>query len=167
MSSIETQTEFVNTVSSIPKSIPENIYLNNTLANPDELGLTCEYTFGTLVSCDDESFAYSTLGNRYTKNDETNFAVTAFNNGKVIYTGSCAYLGNFVVIEHGLGFRTWYCNLSSINVTVGEYVVSGEQIGRSGTHFADSSDGFLLICSYYDIIIDSDYCIKNNILNIL
>lgn len=165
MSSIETQTNFINKVQSIPTDIPENIYLNNNLASPEELGLTCEYSFGTLITCDDESFAFSALGNRYTKEGEINFSVTALNNGKVIYTGHCDYLGNFVVIEHGLGFRTWYCNLNSINVSVGEYVICGEQLGRSGEHSSSAFDGFLLLCSYQGIIIDSKFCIENGILN--
>ena len=165
MSSIDTQTDFINAVKSVPTDIAKNIYLSPNLTNPIDLGLTCEYKFGNLVSCSDGSFAYSALGNRYSKEGESNFSVSAANNGKVVCVGHCAYLGNFVVIDHGLGFKTWYANLSSINVVVGDYVKCGEQVGRSGTHSSSLSDGYLLMCSYNDIFMDSEYCITNGILN--
>ena len=165
MSNIDTQTEFINTVRSVPAEISENIYLSHRLVNPAELGLICEYRFGNLVSCTDGSFAYSALGNRYTKEGETQFSVSAASNGKVVFVGYCSYLGNFAVVDHGLGFKTWYGNLSSTSVVVGDYVVCGEQIGRSGTHSASLSDGYLLMCSYNDIFIDSEYCLNNGILD--
>ena len=80
----------------------------------------------------------------------------------MVYTGNCDYLGSFVVIEHGLGLRTWYCNLSNINVTVGDYVSRGEQIGRCGTHYTSCYDGFLVLCSYDGVFINVNYCLYND-----
>jgi len=41
--------------------------------------------------------------------------------------------GNLVVIQHPLGFTTWYAHLSSITSWVGEQVVGGTRIGYVGS----------------------------------
>lgn len=41
--------------------------------------------------------------------------------------------GNHVIIEHLSGLTTIYAHLSSISVSVGETVVAGQEIGRSGS----------------------------------
>ncbi len=59
--------------------------------------------------------------------------VTACNGGEVVYASSeCTYAGNMVVIEHGFGLKTWYYNLGSIDVAVGDVVEKGEKIGTTG-----------------------------------
>ncbi|MBE7438625.1 MAG: M23 family metallopeptidase [Spirochaetales bacterium] len=40
--------------------------------------------------------------------------------------------GNLIVIEHLTGYQTYYAHLSSIDVTLGEYVYAGQRIGRTG-----------------------------------
>lgn len=40
--------------------------------------------------------------------------------------------GNYVVIKHANGVQTLYAHLSQVNVSVGETVASGENIGKSG-----------------------------------
>ncbi len=59
--------------------------------------------------------------------------VVAANAGEVVYASSdCLYAGNMVVIEHGYGLKTWYYNLGSINVSVGDKVSRGDKIGTTG-----------------------------------
>jgi peptidoglycan hydrolase-like protein with peptidoglycan-binding domain len=41
--------------------------------------------------------------------------------------------GNLVVIQHRLGFTTWYAHLSSITTWVGERVIGGTRIGYVGS----------------------------------
>jgi len=57
----------------------------------------------------------------------------AAKDGVVSKTGSGGAAGNYVVIEHGGGIWTAYEHLTSINVTVGQHVTAGYQIGISGT----------------------------------
>ncbi len=59
-------------------------------------------------------------------------AIKALYAGKVVYSGSCALLGNFVVIDHGCGLKTWYCHLSDSSVTAGATVSKNDVIGHSG-----------------------------------
>ena len=41
--------------------------------------------------------------------------------------------GNLVVVQHRLGYTTWYAHLSSITTHVGQNVVGGTEIGRVGS----------------------------------
>ncbi|MGB9792580.1 MAG: M23 family metallopeptidase, partial [Thermacetogeniaceae bacterium] len=53
--------------------------------------------------------------------------------GRVVEAGWGGGYGNTVVIDHGNGLATRYAHLSSISVSVGETVGSGEVIGRVGS----------------------------------
>jgi hypothetical protein len=54
--------------------------------------------------------------------------------GRVIEAGwNSGGFGNYVVIDHGYGYRTTYGHLSSIKVSEGTDVIRGEMIGLSGS----------------------------------
>lgn len=60
--------------------------------------------------------------------------VMATNNGKVVYVGYLDLPGYMVVIDHGLGLKSWYCHLgSNIPVAVGDIVSKGDVIGFAGS----------------------------------
>jgi len=52
--------------------------------------------------------------------------------GKVVYVGTCDVLGSFVVVDHGLGLKSWYAHLGSAIVKVGDTVDQGQAVGRTG-----------------------------------
>lgn len=58
----------------------------------------------------------------------------AADSGTVVYAGwlEPGY-GNFVVIDHGNGFSTWYEHLDSIHVRCGDNVFQGSVIGLAGS----------------------------------
>ncbi len=58
--------------------------------------------------------------------------ISAVNNGVVIYVGSTDLSGNIVVIEHGLGLKSWYAHLSEAAVELGDTVQKGDVIAYSG-----------------------------------
>jgi murein DD-endopeptidase MepM/ murein hydrolase activator NlpD len=58
--------------------------------------------------------------------------VPSMSSGKVVYTGFCDVLGNFVVVDHGFGLKTWYAHLSEISVTVGDVVKTSQSLGKTG-----------------------------------
>jgi len=41
--------------------------------------------------------------------------------------------GNYIVIDHGAGWRTYYFHLSSYSVASGTYVAQGRQVGTTGS----------------------------------
>lgn len=59
--------------------------------------------------------------------------VVAAADGKVEFAGSSSERGNYILINHGNGLKTYYLHLSKLLVTKGEHVSKGERIGRLGT----------------------------------
>ena len=82
---------------------------------------------------------------------EHNENIMAMNNGKVVYVGYLDYPGYMVVIDHGLGLKSWYCHLSAIAVKVGDLVNKGDVIGYAGgTGFAANTSCHIAV-SVYDV----------------
>jgi hypothetical protein len=99
----ETINELVNSAQSLPRDLVESLYFSDKFVDPTTFGYKTEYLYNTYISCDDGSLVYSALGNRYYNETDVETSVYAINGGKVISVGNNLYLGNFVVIEHGLG----------------------------------------------------------------
>jgi murein DD-endopeptidase MepM/ murein hydrolase activator NlpD len=59
-------------------------------------------------------------------------AITASNTGRVVFAGFLGIYGNCVVLDHGMGVQSLYGHLSSVTVEVGDRIIRGETIGRSG-----------------------------------
>jgi len=59
-------------------------------------------------------------------------AVVAANAGKVLHASWLGIYGNCVMIDHGMGVASLYGHLSSFDVRVGDSVMRGQTIGRSG-----------------------------------
>jgi murein DD-endopeptidase MepM/ murein hydrolase activator NlpD len=59
--------------------------------------------------------------------------VLAANDGTVLNASWLGIYGNCVIIDHGMGISTLYGHLSSLDVKVGDTVVKGQVLGRSGT----------------------------------
>ena len=81
----------------------------------------------------------------------TDAAVPAICAGRVIHTGVNAILGNFAVVDHGFGLKTWYCNLKSISVSVGSTVAKGQSIGISGDTGYNNINGVYLITTVHNV----------------
>lgn len=59
--------------------------------------------------------------------------VKAADGGQVIQAGYFGGYGYSVMLYHGGGFATWYAHLSSINVSIGQFVQRGQVIGLVGS----------------------------------
>lgn len=58
--------------------------------------------------------------------------IPASNDGIVVHAKHLFFNGKAVFIDHGMGVLTMYCHLSRIDVKVGDRVVKGQIIGKSG-----------------------------------
>ena len=88
----------------------------------------------------------------------TGWPVVASRGGVVTIAGFASAAGNYVQIDHGDGFRSVYMHLSSIGVSVGQIVSTGQYIGATGKsgiatgdhlHFGISLNGvYVNPCNY-------------------
>lgn len=62
--------------------------------------------------------------------DKSNVVASAA--GKVISVGLIGLGGNTVIIDHGDGYTSMYCHLSSFATSTGAQVAQGQMIGKSG-----------------------------------
>ena len=81
----------------------------------------------------------------------TDAAVPAICAGRVVHTGINAILGNFAVVDHGFGLKTWYCNLKSVSVSVGSTVAKGQSVGISGDTGYNNINGVYLITTVHNV----------------
>ncbi len=92
-----------------------------------------------IVINNDQSNTYRNNGVDYSA--MAGAGVYACNGGEVVFSGSTDYTGNMVVIDHGFGLKTWYYNMGSCDVAVGDVVAKGDLIGTCG------STGFITMAS--------------------
>ncbi len=60
-------------------------------------------------------------------------AVKSMAKGKVVFAGPRGGFGNCIILRHGNGFETLYGHLSKINVSLGDKIEIGQQIGNIGS----------------------------------
>ncbi|MBX4199020.1 M23 family metallopeptidase [Candidatus Parcubacteria bacterium] len=69
----------------------------------------------------------------------TGTPVYAMNSGTVRIARNFTDYGGTIILDHGLGLQTLYMHLSELDVKVGDTVVAGELIGKSGqTGYAEA-----------------------------
>ena len=110
------------------------------LSAPGDMNITCGYGRNVLINSD-PSRTYLNTGVDYRLFEGSD--VYAPNAGVVAYVGNTAYTGNIVVIDHGMGLKTWYWGMSSTSVEKDAVVARETPIGKSGTTgFCDDTAGF-------------------------
>ena len=75
----------------------------------------------------------------------------AVNNGTVVYVGYLDLPGYMVVVDHGLGLKSWYCHLGSTAVNVGDVVKKGDIVGYVGATGFTAKSALHLGLSVYDV----------------
>ncbi len=95
--------------------------------------------FGKIVTLANSSSkaSYTHTGLDFAVEDGT--SVPSVGDGVVCAVGSDNLLGNYVVVDHGFGLRSWYAHLGEISVKSGDKVIASQTIGKSGsTGFTES-----------------------------
>lgn len=77
--------------------------------------------------------------------------IPATNAGKVVYAGISTYAGRMVVIDHGMGIKTWYLHLGEIKANVGDVVALGDVIGTAGNSGFTETNGVYTIMTVGNI----------------
>lgn len=94
--------------------------------------------------------------------------ILAANDGKVVFAGETTLLGNTVVVDHGYGILSYYGNLSSVSVNVGDEVKRSETVlGKAGnTGFSCRLEGARAVrqvSCHYAVSINSVFIDPKNI----
>ncbi|MCQ2576304.1 MAG: M23 family metallopeptidase [Treponema sp.] len=63
----------------------------------------------------------------------TGTPIYATMSGRVTYTGVSPIFGNYVIMDHGNGYQTWYAHMSKITTKKGEYINQNGKIGLVGS----------------------------------
>src|SRR3989344_3457549 len=120
----------------------------------EEWGITCYYNGqgGTGCGFHTNADAYA-LDFNLPGADDKDRPVLAVAPGKIETANYCSpncapdTYGNYVMINHGNGYKSRYAHLGSINVKVGQYIFQGEQIGVVGDSGAPGN--YHLHLAYY------------------
>ncbi len=124
-------TEYRTLLSEIAKGESNELFYSGTLKNYED-SFKLYKGYGLYVP-------YQSGGGAKIRNDGVFFTaksgslVEAMADGKVADVGLSAYLGKYIVIDHGYGLRTWYGTLGETNVEVGDSVKKGDKIAKTGS----------------------------------
>ncbi len=146
------QNEWLELLHALPTPQTTDYFRGNFL-NPAENGFQIGYTHGSRVRWKHD-VVESVIGQELLAPDSREASVASLQGGVVIQTDTCALLGNYAVVDHGHGLRIWYGHLSDFDVEKGDILQQGQSIGKTGTGGAATGNGFLIICTVYNEIID-------------
>ncbi len=76
---------------------------------------------------------------------EADISIPAMNDGTVCASGEDAILGKYIVIDHGYGLKSWYCNIGQTSVAIGTEVQKGDTVAKTGSSNFYGQPGFYLI----------------------
>lgn len=119
---------FNNALKSIVAKNEPTRYWNDTFSEP--VNRPIRWGFGRTIVVNSTASQFLNMGVDYVVNGGDQ--AVAVNAGKVVYIGEQLYSGKVVVVDHGYGLKSWYMNLSSISVNVGDIVEKGTPVGVVG-----------------------------------
>lgn len=123
----------------IAQASVENIYFDGQFVEGcSGEGVTLSSGYGHTITVKGTDISFFHSGVDYAA--ATGTKVVAGNAGEVVYAGYLDYTGYIVVIDHGLGLKSWYAHMGKVTVQVGDIVKTGDTIGEcGGSGFASES----------------------------
>ena len=123
-------TQYRETIYPLYETFETEEYWEGNFINPVE-GARISSTFGEMRFVNNAKTPTRHAGIDYAIKCGTE--VLASNAGKVEYAGFLTMIGNTIVIDHGLGLKTFYEHMEDITITQGDMVEKGQLIGHVGT----------------------------------
>ena len=148
--------EFSRIISYLEHSTDSTLLLSESCLLPTEYGFTQKYGYNTKING-----SFNLLANTYSATLPDGISVQSASIGRVSLVGRSDLLGNYVIIDHGMGVCTWYCGLSDVSVNERDIVKKGDPIGRAGSTSLMCENGVNLICSVGGILIDPSELISS------
>ena len=123
----------------------------------EDIGAVQYSRFGDAYANNLQDKVYFSDGHEYRFDTVGGVSVPVLNSGLVIKKGYNSSLGNYVIISHGCGLATWYTHLSTVDVAVGEYVVKGEIIGKTGKTGLSHTENVMIYVTINDAFMNPQY----------
>ena len=149
--------EFSDIINSISNTSGEHVYVSGKFYDYKANKTPAKFAFGTQFEDSVKDNEHIFYGNVYDSVNETGHSVKAANNGRVIKCGHSEYLGNYVILDHGLGLKTIYAHLGVINVSEGDILLTGEYLGTSGSPGGSSYNAVVIISYIFDVAINYEH----------
>ena len=143
------KSDFFKIQSALNYSRSDILLLNGEFALPTDYGFTSKYSYNSRVN---DSFTL--LAASFSAQDTDGASIKSANTGIVLSTGYSELLGNYVIVDHGMGLCTWYCSLSDVTVSEKDILKKGDVIGRAGSHSMLCDNGVTLFCSVGSTLIN-------------
>ena len=145
----DTVTDIINKL-----KFDNRIFVRSKFADYKDSGAEALVKYGALITSDNGDITHTVTGTQFVWKDNKNPVVFSLNSGIVAKVGYCGYLGNYVVVDHGLGLRTVYAHLDTVFVKENQVLIKSEQIGLGGSLNAASPTGVFIMCFVYDVPIN-------------
>ena len=128
----------------------ERSFLDGIIRAPEAVSFTVGTGFGDSIK-----YGVNNIPAFFTEYEciGSGMTVVSASGGYVMYTGENEVMGQYAVVDLGLGLKIWYCGLSALDVSLGDYVAAGDIIGRTGK-LISGSEGYSLMLTYYDSLLD-------------
>lgn len=149
--------EFSRIIFYLKHSNDDLLLLSKDCLLPTDYGFTLKYRYNTNIN---QSF--DLLANTYTADMPDGISVQSASVGKVSLAGRSELLGNYVIVDHGMGVCIWYCGLSDVSVSEGDILKKGDPVGRAGSSSLLCENGVNILCSVGGILIDPNELINYN-----
>ncbi len=144
-------------VTSINSPIQNTVLEDGAFLNPTDLGFTEGYKYNNQVKALARAEAFRAYGNEYIATHRGGQSVPVLNTGIVVRRGHHNVLGEYAVVEHGMGLRTWYCGFSEISVREGDIVKKGDTLGKCGSSLLLHDEGIFIMCTLNSSLINPNF----------
>ena len=145
--------------SSNGSSVKYNAY-NAEFLSLSEIGFEKNINFGArVIYPNSDAPTFTSKGCQFIS-ESYGASIPALNAGTVILASKSSLLGNFVVIDHGLGLRVWYCGLSDIDLKENDIVTKGQSVGKTDRDALSGNEGFWIYVTFKNDILDPNAIIK-------
>lgn len=143
--------EFTRIILHLRHSTKDTLLLSEDFLFPTNYNFSLKQKYNTNINN-----SFKLLANNYSAELPDGISVQSANIGVVSLIGISPLLGNYVIVDHGMGLLTWYCGLSDVSVAEKDIVKKGDVIGRAGSSSLLCENGVNIVCSVGGILIDPD-----------
>ncbi len=133
----------------------DRVFLGGSQISPEALGYIKTSDIGDSILMG-ASF-YESPFVEYSFTDGRGVEVRSSVGGRVCITGESLHLGKYVAIDCGLGIKLWYFGLAECSVKTDDYIAAGDIIGTTAPLELGIGEGFYMMASCQDSIIDPKY----------